>query len=238
MIEALELRKNYGPVEAVKGVSFTVPDCCVVGLLGPNGAGKTTTMRMLTTFLSPSGGTARVADCDIRQQPELVRKQIGYLPETPPLYFELTVEEYLRFVAGIKGLKSKDIGVAVDRVLERCSLSHMRRRLCGQLSKGYRQRVGIAQAIIHNPKVIILDEPTSGLDPSQILEARELISSLGEDHTVILSSHIIPEIISTCKQIIIIAQGQVVVDGPLEELVAEQSLESRFLEAVSGGEEA
>ncbi|MCC6932529.1 MAG: ATP-binding cassette domain-containing protein [Deltaproteobacteria bacterium] len=233
MIETFNLSKRYRELEAVAGVSFKIADKQVVGLLGPNGAGKTTTMRMLTTYLPPSGGTAKVCGYDINKQAQEVRKQIGYLPETPPIYPELTVEEYLSFVAGIKGISGKKIKEAVDDMLTRCALTQSAKRLCGELSKGYRQRVGLAQALIHNPKVIILDEPTSGLDPAQIIEIRQLIKSLGRDHTVILSTHILQEVAEVCSRVLIIARGCIVVEGDFAELTKEKTLEQRFLEAVA-----
>lgn len=214
-------------------MNFSVAAGEVVGLLGPNGAGKTTTMRMLTTFLAPSSGTAVVAGYDINRRGAEVRKQIGYLPETPPLYPELRVVEYLRFVAKIKGVARREVDARVGEVLERCLLTDVEKRLCSQISKGYRQRVGIAAALVHRPKVIILDEPTSGLDPAQIIEIRALIRDLRKEHTVILSTHILPEVAETCTRVIIVAGGRVVVEGQIAELTAEKSLEERFLEAVA-----
>ncbi len=233
MIEVTELTKQYGDVLAVDRLSFSVPDTSVVGLLGPNGAGKTTTMRMLTTFLAPSSGSARVAGFDIRKDAAKVRAEIGYLPETPPLYPELRIEEYLSFVARIKGVASKRVASVVDEAIEQCILSDVRRQLCSQVSKGFRQRIGLAAAILHKPRVIILDEPTSGLDPAQIIEIREVIRNLGSEHTVILSTHILPEVSETCSSVIIIANGELVVEGTVSELTENQSLEERFLEAVS-----
>ena len=233
MIEALSLSKSYGPVDAVRGIDFRIEDGQVVGLLGPNGAGKTTTMRMLTTFLPPSGGTATVAGFDIRRDAEDVRRNIGYLPETPPLYLELTVKEYLSFVAKIKGIPRKQLQTSIDRMVDSCGLRDVYHRLCGQLSKGYRQRVGLAQALIHQPKVIILDEPTSGLDPAQIIEIRSLIRQLKGKHTVVLSTHILPEVSETCSRVIVISKGRISIQGELSELTKDKSLEDRFLEAVA-----
>lgn len=233
MIEATNLSKRYREIEAVSNLSFKISANQVVGLLGPNGAGKTTTMRMLTTFLPPSAGTATICGYDINKQSHEVRKNIGYLPETPPLYLELTVVEYLTFVAGLKGVPTKKIKSAVEDMLQRCSLTAVPNRLCGELSKGYRQRVGLAQALIHNPQVIILDEPTSGLDPAQIIEIRQLIKNLAKDHTVILSTHILQEVAETCSRVLIIAQGQIVVEGGFDELTKEKTLEQRFLDAVA-----
>ena len=234
MLEAESLSKSYGDFEAVQELSFSIPEGEVVGLLGPNGAGKTTTMRMLTTFIPPSSGSARVAGFDIAKQSAEVRKNIGYLPETPALYPEMRVTEFLRFVGKIKGIPSKVLSSRIEEMLERCILSEVKNKLCANLSRGFRQRVGLASAIIHKPKVIILDEPTSGLDPAQIIEIRKLIRSLGDDHTVILSTHILPEVAETCTQAIIIARGRLVVRGTLEELTKERGLEERFLEAVAG----
>ena len=233
MIEAKNLTKRYGEIQAGRSISFDIGDGEVVGLLGPDGAGKTTTMRMLTTFLPPSGGDARVAGFDIRREAEDVRRSIGYLPETPPLYLELTVKEYLNFVSKIKGVSRGNRASAVAEAVERCGLKDVYTRLCGQLSKGYRQRVGLAQAIVHRPKVLILDEPTSGLDPAQIIEIRRLIRGLKGKHTVVLSTHILPEVAETCSRVIVISKGRISVQGSLEELTKDKSLEERFMEAVS-----
>lgn len=233
MIQVSELSKRYGEIEAVKGVSFTIGDGTVVGLLGPNGAGKTTIMRMLTTFIPPTSGSATVAGFDICKQPDQVRRSIGYLPENPPLYPEMRVREYLRFVATIKGVPRKLMSARIDDVIDRCILADVADKLCAHLSRGFRQRVGIAQALIHEPKVIILDEPTSGLDPAQILEIRKLIAELKGSHTVVLSTHILPEVSTTCSHVVIISKGRVVVQGELSELTAERGLEERFLAAVS-----
>ncbi len=232
MIETKNLSKHYGQFEAVKNLTFSLNQGEIVGLLGPNGAGKTTTMRMLTTFLAPSAGSAVVAGFDICKQPDLVRKNIGYLPETPPLYLELRVKEYLSFVAKLKGVSGPEVSKSVDEVIERCFLNDVTNKLCGHLSKGYRQRVGLAQAIVHKPAVIILDEPTSGLDPAQIIEIRKLIRELGEDHTVILSTHILPEVSETCSSVIIIANGEVASSGTIEELTQDGTLEEKFLSAI------
>ncbi len=235
MLELFNLSKQYGRTLAVRDLSFKVAEGEIVGLLGPNGAGKTTTMRMLTTFLPPSSGTALVAGYDILKQGHSVRENIGYLPETPPLYPELTVKEYLTFIAKIKGV-SGNLTAAVNEVVLSCGLKDMQHKLCGQLSKGFRQRVGLAHALVHQPKVIILDEPTSGLDPAQIIEIRQLIKSLRGKHTVILSTHILPEVVETCSRVIIIAHGRMKVEGDLKEFTREKSLEKRFLEVVSSEE--
>ncbi len=233
MIEANELSKRYGNTRAVSKLTFSIGHGEVVGFLGPNGAGKTTTMRMLTTFLPPTQGSAIVAGFDIRTHPEDVRRSIGYLPETPPLYPEMRVRDYILFVAKIKGLAKVQAKNATEEMIEQCGLSDVARKLCSELSKGYRQRVGIAQAIVHKPPVIILDEPTSGLDPKQIIEIRRLIRGLREKHTVILSTHTLPEVSEVCSKVIIIAHGRLVVSGSLTELTKEKSLEDRFLEAVA-----
>ncbi len=233
MIEVQKLAKRYGEYYAVSDVSFTAHKGEIVGFLGPNGAGKTTTIRMLSTFLPPTSGTARIAGFDVITQSDEVRRRIGYLPENPPLYGEMTVEEYLQFVARIKGIPTREISSRVDSVIERCFLRSVRCKLCQHLSKGFRQRVGLAQAIIHDPEVIILDEPTSGLDPAQIIEIRQLISSLAKDHTVILSTHILPEVSMVCSKVVIINRGRIVLEQQLSELVKDRSLEQVFIECVA-----
>jgi len=210
MITVTDLTKRYARHTAVDHISFQVEKGQIVGFLGPNGAGKTTTMRMLTCFLPPTSGEAKVAGFDVLEQPFEVKKRIGYLPETPPLYPEMRTEEYLSFVGSLKGLSGTELRNRIDYVCERCAVADVRSKLLGKLSKGYRQRVGLAQAIIHNPDVLILDEPTSGLDPKQINETRELIKSLAGDHTIILSTHILPEVEQTCEQVIIINKGKLV----------------------------
>lgn len=217
MIEALNLTKYYGRKLAVDRVSFTVADREVVGLLGPNGAGKSTTMRMLTGYLPPSGGRAVIAGLDVAADPIGMKRVIGYLPEQPPLYGEMRVREYLLFVAGLKLLPRSQRGGAVDKAIERCGLMDRARQRIEHLSKGYRQRVGIAQAIVHEPKLVVLDEPTVGLDPKQVIEVRSLIRELARKMTVLVSSHILSEVEATCQRVIIINQGKVVaVDSPAE----------------------
>lgn len=233
MIEVLELSKSYADYEAVSKVSFTAYSGEIVGFLGPNGAGKTTTIRMLATYLPPSSGTAKVAGFDIVRQGDEVRKNIGYLPENPPLFGDMTVRENLMFFGSIKGLSGANLRSKVAEVMERCFVADVKGKLCQHLSRGYRQRVGLAQAIIHNPKVIILDEPTSGLDPRQIIEIRELIKSLAKDHTVILSTHILPEVSMVCGKVVIINRGKIVVQSDLATLTKTKTLEQVFLEAVS-----
>ncbi len=233
MIEVEGISKNYGDYIAVSNISFSASKGQIVGFLGPNGAGKTTTIRMLATFLPPSSGTARLAGFDILTQPDLVRQNIGYLPENPPLYGEMTVSEYLHFVAEIKGVPRASVKSRVGEVLERCFIADVKGKLCQHLSRGYRQRVGLAQAIVHDPKVIILDEPTSGLDPKQIIEIRQLIKSLAESHTVILSTHILPEVSMVCTKVVIISKGRVVMESDMGDLTREKSLEQVFLDSVS-----
>jgi ABC-2 type transport system ATP-binding protein len=218
MITATGLTKRYARNTAVDQISFEVRKGSIVGFLGPNGAGKTTTMRMLTCFLPPTAGTATVAGFDILEQPLEVKRRIGYLPEMPPLYPEMRVAEYLQFVGRLKGLSGATLRERIEYVLDRCNIQDMRRRTTGKLSKGYRQRVGLAQAIIHNPDVLILDEPTAGLDPKQINETRSLIRSLAGDHTIILSTHILPEVEQTCQEVLIISRGRLVATDSVENL--------------------
>ncbi|MGC1305651.1 MAG: ABC transporter ATP-binding protein [Phormidesmis sp.] len=220
MIEVEKLSKTYGSTAAIKDVSFTVEPGEILGFLGPNGAGKTTTMRILTGYLPASAGTARVAGKDVHADSMAVRQSIGYLPETPPLYPEMTVEGFLRFVARIKGVSAGDLAIKVTSAIDRCNLQEKRNVIIRKLSKGFRQRVGIAQAIVHNPPVIVLDEPTVGLDPRQIIEVRNLIRSLAGEHTIILSTHILPEVSATCDRIAIINQGEIIATDSPEHLVA------------------
>lgn len=220
MINVKELTKRYARTTAVDQISFEVAKGQIVGFLGPNGAGKTTTMRMLTCFLPPTSGSATVAGFDVLEQPLEAKRRIGYLPETPPLYPEMETTEYLHFVGKLKGLSGAELEKRVDYVYERCAISDVRKKLLGKLSKGYRQRVGLAQAIIHNPEVLILDEPTAGLDPKQINETRDLIKSLAGSHTIILSTHILPEVEQTCEQVIIINKGKLVATDSVRNLQA------------------
>jgi len=210
MIKVEGLTKRYARTVAVDNISFEVEKGQIVGFLGPNGAGKTTTMRVLTCFLPPTEGKASVAGFDVLENPLEVKKRIGYLPEAPPVYPEMEVDEYLEFVGSLKGIPSKEIKSRVDSVLQQCAINDVRHKLIGKLSKGYRQRVGLAQAIIHNPDVLILDEPTSGLDPKQIIEIRQLLRSLAGNHTIVLSTHILSEVEQSCEQVIIINQGKLV----------------------------
>jgi ABC-2 type transport system ATP-binding protein len=218
MIEVRNLTKWYGRTLALDRASFEVEEGQIVGFLGPNGAGKSTTLRILTGYLPATEGEARVAGHDVLLESLEVRRAIGYMPENVPLYPEMRVEEYLRFRAGLKDVPSRDRRKAVESALERCWLTERRRSLIGALSKGYRQRVGLADALVADPKVLILDEPTIGLDPTQIGEVRRLIRSLAERHTVLLSSHILPEVERTCSHLVIIANGRIAASGTVEDL--------------------
>jgi ABC-2 type transport system ATP-binding protein len=220
MIKVEGLTKRYARNVAVDNVSFEVEKGQIVGFLGPNGAGKTTTMRVLTCFMPPTSGTASVSGFDVQENPMEVKKRIGYLPETPPLYPDMEVIEYLDFVGRIKGIPTPDLPKRIDEVAEKCAIADVKKKLIGKLSKGYRQRVGLAQAILHNPDVLILDEPTSGLDPQQIIETRDLIKGLAGDHTIILSTHILPEVEQICEKVIIIAKGKVVATDSVENLTS------------------
>jgi ABC-2 type transport system ATP-binding protein len=233
MIEARALAKTYGELRAVNGVTFRVDKGEIIGFLGPNGAGKTTTMRMITGALSPTSGTAVVAGYDIQKQPLEVKKRIGYLPEHPPLYLDLNVAAYLSFVAKIKGIPSTDRKERIDWAMDRCGLTEVRKRLIGNLSKGFRQRVGLAQAIVNRPEVLVLDEPTIGLDPSQIRDIRELIKELSKEHTIILSTHILPEVTMICNRAIIINRGKIVLEGTVADLTRDRTLEELFVDLVS-----
>jgi ABC-2 type transport system ATP-binding protein len=212
VIEVEHLTKRYGPVTAVHDVSFQVGKGEILGFLGPNGAGKTTTMRVLTGYMPATEGRVRVGGHDVFEQAVEAKRRIGYLPETPPLYPDMTVREYLQFVSKIKGVPAAERKARVDQVMAKTWVSDMANRACGKLSKGYRQRVGLAQAIIHNPDVLVLDEPTAGLDPKQIIETRRLIKELAGDHTIILSTHILPEVSQTCDRVVIINKGRVVAE--------------------------
>jgi ABC-2 type transport system ATP-binding protein len=218
MIEVENLTKRYGPTMAVADVSFTVQKGEILGFLGPNGAGKTTTMRVITGFLPPTDGKVRVAGYDVVDEPLEAKRRTGYLPEAPPVYPDMRVDEYLAFVARIKGLARREIKPRLDEVTEKCAIGDVRRRQIGKLSRGYRQRVGLAQALIHNPEVLVLDEPTAGLDPKQIIETRQLIKALAGQHTVVLSTHILPEAAKTCQRVVVINEGKVVAVGAPEEL--------------------
>jgi ABC-2 type transport system ATP-binding protein len=220
VIEAQHLTKQYGTFTAVNDVSFKVERGEILGFLGPNGAGKTTTMRVLTGYMPPTDGSAVVAGYDVLEQPIEAKRRTGYLPETPPLYPELTVRDYLDFCARIKGVPRNTMKVRIDTIMERTRIADMARRHCAKLSKGYRQRVGLAQALLHNPEVLILDEPTAGLDPKQIIETRQLIKELAGDHTIVLSTHILPEVSQTCQRVVIINKGRVVAVDSVQNLTA------------------
>src|SRR5262245_23880291 len=229
MIDVRQLVKRFGDTAALDGVTFRVERGEIVGFLGPNGAGKSTTLRILSTYLTQDAGEARVDGFDVLQKPMDVRRRIGYLPEQPPLDLDHTVDEYLGFCAALRGVPRKERRAAVASVAERCGLAQVRGRLIGNLSKGYRQRVGLAQALVHQPSVIVLDEPTIGLDPHQIREIRNLIRSLAGDHTVLLSSHILPEVAMTCSRVVVIHRGRVVAEDSLETVAGGGTLEEAFL---------
>jgi len=218
MIQVQNLTKRYGNLVAIDNVSFRVGHGEILGFLGPNGAGKTTTMRIISGYMPPTDGTVRVGDFDVLEDPIKAKRQIGYLPENPPLYNDMTVQGYLDFVADIKNVSGKNKKAKIDLAMERCGITDVRKRLIGNLSKGYRQRVGIAQAIVHDPAVLVLDEPTIGLDPKQIIEIRYLIKSLAGDRTVILSTHLLPEVTMTCTRVVIINEGKIVLEESLETL--------------------
>jgi ABC-2 type transport system ATP-binding protein len=239
VIEVQHLTKRYGRVTAVDDVSFKVERGEILGFLGPNGAGKTTTMRVITGYMPATEGRAVVAGFDVFQQPVEAKRRTGYLPETPPLYPEMTVLEYLTFVARIKGVAPSDRTAQVKRVMERTRIADMGAKHCGKLSKGYRQRVGLAQAILHNPDVLVLDEPTAGLDPKQIIETRELIKELAGTHTIILSTHILPEVAQTCQRVVIINKGRVVaIDTPANLTARLRGSETMFIQLDAGGVDA
>jgi ABC-2 type transport system ATP-binding protein len=239
VIEVQNLTKRYGPFTAVDDVSFKAERGEILGFLGPNGAGKTTTMRILTGYMPPTDGKATVAGYDVLDQPIEAKRRTGYLPETPPLYPDMTVRDYLDFCARIKGVARADRKTHVNGVMERTRIADMAKRHCGKLSKGYRQRVGLAQALLHNPEVLILDEPTAGLDPKQIIETRRLIKELGGDHTVILSTHILPEVSQTCNRIVIINKGRVVAVDTPENLTARlRGSETMYVQVDASGADA
>lgn len=233
MIEVRNLTKRYGDLLAVDRVSFTAQPGEVVGFLGPNGAGKTTTMRIITGFLPATSGTVKVEDFDIFDDSLEVRKRIGYLPETPPLYHDMSVSAYLEFFGRIRAIPRADLPEAVDRAVRRCGLTDVTRRVLGHLSKGFRQRVGLAQAIIHEPRVLVLDEPTIGLDPRQIRDIRALVHELARERTVILSTHILQEVVQICQKVVIINEGRVAVEDQIEHLTQQGSLEEVFLRYIS-----
>ncbi|NLF24219.1 MAG: ABC transporter ATP-binding protein [Deltaproteobacteria bacterium] len=238
VVEMSGVGKRFGAFAAVKGVTFSAQRGDIIGLLGINGAGKTTTLRMLATYLIPTSGSICISGFDTVKEGEEVRRRIGYLPETPPLYDEMTVLEYLAFVASAREIKKTERKDAVESILERCGLVEVRHRLCRHLSRGYRQRAGLAQAIIHAPEVIILDEPTGGLDPQQVIQIRRLILSLAHDRVLILSTHILPEVTMVCNRVLIMHAGSLVLDQGLAQLTDEQSLEKAFLRCIGTDVEA
>ncbi|NCN26491.1 ATP-binding cassette domain-containing protein [bacterium] len=235
MIEVSQLVKKYGDFTALHGISFSAKKGEIIGLLGPNGAGKTTTMKILSAFMPSTSGTTKVAGFDVFDDPMEVKKRVGYLPETPPLYTDFRVKEYLEFVAGIKHLAGSRLKERYEFVIEHCGLRDRQQSVINNLSKGFKQRVGIAQAIIHDPEVVILDEPTVGLDPVQIVEIRNLIKNLGSNHTVILSTHILPEVTMTCNHVVMINRGKVLADGSVESLTQGkgESLEEAYLRIIT-----
>ncbi len=238
MIDVKGLTRYYGEKRAIFDVTFHVNKGEVLGLLGPNAAGKTTTMRILTCYMPPTSGTATVGGYDILEQSLEVRKIIGYLPENPPLYTDMVVHDYLTFVSHLKGVEKNRIKSEVDSVIEKTSLGDVRNRIIGKLSKGYKQRVGLAQALLNNPQIVILDEPTVGLDPKQIIEIRQLIKGLSGEHTVILSSHILPEIEQTCERVVIINEGKVVAEDTVENLTNRMRGVQRINLQVEGDQDA
>ncbi len=235
MIEVKKLTKKYGNHEALRGLSFKVEKGEIVGLLGPNGAGKSTTMKILSAFMPASSGEVIVAGHNVLDDAIEVKKKVGYLPEHPPVYPELRVREYLEYVASLKQVPAHEINEKVEYVISKCGLSKRSTQIIGTLSKGYQQRVGIAQALVHSPEVVILDEPTVGLDPIQIVEIRNLIRELSKAHTVILSTHILPEVVMTCNRVLLINHGQILVDGTVESLTkgSGESIEQAYLRIVS-----
>jgi ABC-2 type transport system ATP-binding protein len=235
MIEVENLTKHYGPRQAIHNLSFQIAQGEVVGFLGPNGAGKSTTMNILSCILPASSGTAKIQGYDTFEHSLEIRKVIGYLPETPPLYPDMTVRDYMMFAAKVRGVSNRECKNAVDRVIGKCSLKDVDHRIIGRLSKGYQQRVGLAQAMVHDPDILILDEPTIGLDPIQIIEIRKLIQELAASHTIILSSHILPEITQICQRVIIINEGEIVAVDSLQGLTASLRKSERLSLTVRNG---
>lgn len=235
MIEVENLTKHYGPRQAIHNLSFQIAQGEVVGFLGPNGAGKSTTMNILSCILPASSGTAKIQGYDTFEDSLEIRKIIGYLPETPPLYPDMSVRDYMMFAAKVRGISNRECKNAVDRVIEKCSLKDVAHRIIGRLSKGYQQRVGLAQAMVHDPDILILDEPTIGLDPIQIIEIRKLIQELAATHTIILSSHILPEITQICQRVIIINEGEIVAVDSLQGLTASLRKSERLSLTVRNG---
>lgn len=236
MIEIKNLTKRYGDFLAVDDISFNVEKGKILGFLGPNGAGKTTTMRIITGFMPPSEGNVTISGYDVLDEPLLTKNKIGYLPETPPLYLDMTVSEYLNFAGLLKQVPNQKINAAVDNACSKVDINDVKNKVIKALSKGYKQRVGLAQAIIHDPEVLILDEPTIGLDPIQIREVRDLIKSLAGNHTIVLSTHILPEVDMTCDEVVIIKKGKIIAqDTPknLSKKMNKSSLEEIFIDLIS-----
>ena len=238
MIEVNDLTRYYGPKKAISNVSFSVKKGEILGLLGPNAAGKTTAMRIITCYMPPTSGTVKVGGYDIFEQSMEIKKITGYLPENPPIYTDLVVKDYLTFVAQIKGVEKQNMAKEIDTAIEKASIGDVKDRVIGKLSKGFKQRVGLAQSLLNNPEVVILDEPTVGLDPKQIIEIRELIKNLKGDHTVILSSHILPEVEQTCERVVIISDGEVVAEDTPANLTSRMKGSDRVLLEVEGDEKA
>ena len=234
MIAIQDLSKVYGPTHALRGISFEVPKGQVVGFLGPNGAGKSTTMKILTGYVTPTDGHVKVAGVDVTEAPVEARRHIGYLPESNPLYDDMMVQEYLEYMADMRKLPANERQSRIEGAVDRCGIGPVRGKNIGQLSKGYRQRVGLAQAILHDPDLLILDEPTTGLDPNQILEIRALIKELGKEKTVLMSTHVLPEVQATCSRVLIIADGEIVADNTPEKLTAEGGTVRVVVAAQSG----
>ena len=237
MIRLENLVKDYGTVRAVDSINFEINEGEILGFLGPNGAGKSTTLKMITCYLNPSAGNIYVEKFNVAENSEEIRAMIGYLPETNPLYLEMTVFDYLKYVGNMRGITGKEFETAFKRTINKCGLKEVVAKPIHTLSKGYRQRVGLAQAIIHNPKILILDEPTSGLDPNQIVEIRELIKDLGKEKTVILSSHILQEVQALCDRIVIINKGKIVADGSQAALTEDYSNRARLILQVDASKE-
>ena len=238
MIEVENLTRYYGTRRAINNISFQIEKGEVVGFLGPNGAGKSTTMNIISCILPASSGSAKIKGFDTFEKSLEIRKIIGYLPETPPIYPDMIVSDYLKFTARLRGVDAKNISPSVDRVIEKCSLTEVNHRIIGRLSKGYQQRLGLAQAMIHNPEILILDEPTIGLDPIQIIEIRKLIQELATEHTIILSSHILPEITQICKRVIIINEGEIAAVDSLDGLTASLRKSERLSLTIRNTEES
>lgn len=238
MIQIENVTKRYGEHVALDDLNLTINKGEILGLLGPNGAGKSTTMNIITGYISASEGAVKIDGMDILEKPEEVKKKIGYLPETPPLYMEMTVYEYLKFVSKLKKVKSDEIETSLEKVMELVKVQHVKHRLIRNLSKGYKQRVGLAQALIGDPEVLILDEPTVGLDPKEIIEIRSLIKDIGKDRTIILSSHILTEVSAVCERLVIINKGKIVATGTPEELTKKHSYGNKLVMRVKGMKQA